>query len=151
MDGIMANFSKIIRGELFFITGFISVILLNMILPSVIDVGETIMPNTDIAEITWFFMLILFIALVVIMPCVLIIQGLQEPTDQNRFVSIFIAIVMFLIHILLTVKGWYAIETFTTMATDGFTLALFWVGFAIVWILTTLVTPLYIIIKEAQV
>jgi len=147
----MVNFGKIIRGELFFITGFISVILLNMILPSVIDVGESIMPNTDIAEITWFFMILLFLALVVVMPCVYIIQGLQEPNDQNRFVSIFIAILMFLVHILLTVKGWYAVETFTTMATDGFTLALFWIGFAIVWILSTIITPIYIIVKEAQV
>jgi hypothetical protein len=147
----MVDYKTILKGEMFFFIGFILILIINSLLPPLIEAGESIgTVGSDIEQIIWFGGIILYVLAGVIMPLGYMYKGLTTDTGGNPFQNITIALVMFLFNLLLTIKAWYMVTALASLSSDGFITAIFWIGFTLTWLVCVIVTPAYVIIKNTQ-
>lgn len=126
--------------------------------PPLIDVGEGIfttfsITDTSIQGIAWLLIIILYIFLALIIPINLIYEGITSPNpkDVSPFMMSILSISMFVIGILLTIKGWYIIEAFTGyLDGDVLLLSIFWTGLIASWILNVIIAPITTLIQTQQ-
>jgi len=138
---------QIIKGEALFFGSFIIMVLVTMIIDPILDVGNLIFPDSDLTGIIWFFLLILFVIMVVIVPIVYMIKGMQNLDPADKMKNLFVAVFLGLTNILLTIYGWHIVTGVMSIAPDTFFVALFWIGFTFVWLTATIIAPTYIIMR----
>lgn len=126
--------------------------ILSYIIPILLNVINL---DTTIESIIWLGILLIYVLATLIVPIALIVNTLQEPEEGNAIINISITICMFIINILLTIKAWYMINTITTLigtlnngTGDTFVLSLFWISFLASWLLSVIITPIYVITKN---
>ena len=56
----------------------------------------------------------------------------------------------FVFTLLLTIKGWYMVLVFKNLITVTYLSVIFYVGFAIVWLMMQAVIPYFLIIKNSN-
>lgn len=145
----MVNLKKILQGFGLFLAGYIIIYLMELAVPPIITALETIFTNTDLNGIIWFGIIILWTTISVIAPSFLVITGLKENNQEKNPLLIIAVILGALFGLLLTIYGWYIIETLSNL-TIGFTNILFWMGLITIWIELIIVTPTYIIIQNTK-
>jgi len=153
----MVDYSKIFKGEIFFFIGFIIIVILNMVIGG--STGEgliSILNDTTsgyelsiIGQVIWFGLIIIYLLIGVVMPIIYIYQGITTDTGGDHVVNILVAILMFIFNMVITFKGWFMIVGISSITSDSFLLAVFWIGFALVWSMITIISPIYIIIQNA--
>lgn len=153
----MVNFLKVWKGGSFWLLGIlITVMTITYIVPDMVTAGQTLTEipsgmHTEIEGIIWLMVLIITTIISIIIPNAIIYPALQEPNiSDNKLVIITVAVVMFLLSMILTIKGWYIIEAVYTIITNDFIKALFFLGILEVWSLIVIVSPLYSINQAKQ-
>ena len=86
----MVDYIKIIKGEIFFFIGFIMMIVLDLIMPILIDVMNSIYPSDEITNIIWFGTMLIYILAGLILPLYYIYEGIITETSTNKFTNMLI-------------------------------------------------------------
>lgn len=147
----MVNTKKIIKGTVSFLIGFLIMYIMNEIIAPMLESLEGIFSsNTDLQGIIWFFTILLWITISVIIPSFLIITGLKEEKESTQGGEITLGIIIFITSIILTIKGWFWITTFASLAGTGLIAVIFWTGLILIWSEVTIITPIYLIIKNTR-
>lgn len=148
----MSDITKIGKGIAVFILGYLAIVLVNSMLPTIISAGEEILPDTEISLIAWFMLItIIFIALLFI-PSYQNYDALTGEDDNiPKLIKIPIAIILFLITIALTIKGWWFITALSDQtSTEPIINYVFWIGLLIMWIQYALLIPSFLIIEATK-
>lgn len=137
---------NIIKSTIFFIIGYISIIVMNALLPPIFTAVNIIFPNTEIEGIMWFGTIIIWIIMTIIYPTYLLTQ--IEVNPEHKALNTTVAIGLSIFSILLLTKIWYWIPILADLTTDGFVKAIFYAGITIQILMTTIIAPIMIILAN---
>lgn len=148
----MSDITKIGKGISIFILGYLGIILINSMLPTIIEVGEAFLPDTDISIIGWFMLITMIFILILFIPSYMNYDALTGEDDQiPRFLKIICAVILFLITIALTIKGWWFVTALSEQTTtEPIINYVFWIGLLIMWIQYALLIPSFLIIEATK-
>lgn len=144
----MTNLTKIGKGAFSFFIGYIFIIVMNYLFPPLIETLQTIYPSAEFEQIGILGLMVVYVILCIITPQYYILTGLREQsTTQQGAITIFLAILIFFFGIILTYKAYYMIPILASLADNGITQAIFWIGTIGVWTEIILITPAYMILE----
>lgn len=147
----MSNLKRIGQGVGTFFMGYFLIVITYSIIPTLITIGESVFPEgTDLSGIIWLLTIIIWILMIAVMPVYLQISGIQEETGRDPKWEVIAGILIFIISILLTYKGWYLVTAMASMAEHTLILVLFYTGLILTWFMTTIITPVALIVKGTK-
>lgn len=165
----MVNLKLMVKGMISFPVGVLYMLVLTYVIIPIIDVGNSILTTTNEVEaIAWLLALVFYLFVVIILPSNWLYLGITEQgtyqdnkggiLPDNKFMLTIIALMLFLIGMLMTVKGWYMITAMHNSILDaGFgdtttvvISAFYWVGLILSWLLTVVIAPVAIITTAYQ-
>lgn len=127
---------------------YIMVIIINWILPPIIDGMEAITDVPVFGGLIWFCVAILWLVAMIAVPTMYVYQGLTDyQQNPNKVAEIVAALLIFAFGVLLTVKGWYWIPIFDSLTDELFIRVLFYTGIILTWTELVVFTPVYLIIR----
>lgn len=143
------GFGNILKGIGIFFASILLIYLSAQLIPSLYEpLHETAgFDDTNMYEGIWTFLIIIWFALGVVVPSAFIITGIRELSDIQAMMKILAGAVIFILMILLTIRGAYIIEFLGTLQTSDLSIAIYWIGLLIIWIEITLILPGYLIIS----
>lgn len=147
----MTNLKKIGSGFIFFIVGYFLVVILNYIIPYIVDFGEELYPETDFGGVIWMVVIGIWAIMTIFVPGFLILSGITEQdTEDSPMRDIITAVVLFIAGLLITIKANFIFTALASMADNGLIKALFWIGLIVSWGGIVLITPGYLVINAAK-
>lgn len=154
----MADVRRIIKGQAFFFIGFFYILIVSYMMPPIIEVGEWMFSTFGVSDTTtqgiaWLFVIVFYLFMALIIPGNMIYEGISAPNPKevSPFMLSILAIAMFIIGLIFTVKAWYIVTALAdALNGDVLLLALYWSGLLLSWILTMIIAPVTIILQAQQ-
>lgn len=148
----MVNIKKTLMGTgLFFIAYFASIIL-QYIIPPLINTLET-EHGTTLAGLSWFMTIIVLILMYLVVPLGVMIWGITEPSqNDNPIFGYATAILYAMFSIAIIFFTWYMVTPMTNAILSDYTIitALFYIGLLGTWLMNTILVPTYMIIETKR-
>ena len=134
---------EIIKASIFFFIGYISIIVMNYIIPPVLTAVNLFYSNGELQGIVWFGAVIIWVLLGLVYP--LYIISTMEIDPNQRVLNTMMAVLICIMSLAIIIKFWYWIPALADLTTDGFIKALFWTSVIAQIITTTTIVPILII------
>lgn len=142
----MVSIAGVIKTQIAFFIGFIIVYIMQFLLPILEDL-MTDFGFTTLNGVYWFFGILIYVLGLIVIPVVLMIKALGEEDDIDRSVIVIMGILMFILNLYLTYRGYFVVQAMAGMMEGTFVLAVFWIGALMSWVLSTIVAPFYMVTK----
>lgn len=148
----MVDYKQIVKGQLFFFAGILYMLVISYIAPTLIEIGQSLFDNDDVTGISWLIIIFAYVIITIGLPAHFTWKGLTDNKEGTSPVLQSIgAIAMFILGILLTIKGWYIVTTIASaLSNDLLALIIFWTGLLISWLLNIIVTPIVVLVRAQQ-
>lgn len=149
----MSNLKLVLTGTILFPIGYALSTLLSYIIPELLDLF-TESWATDIVQIGWLMLFIVWALSLIVMPIGVKILGLTMEEDKpsekiQQIFGIAFGFLYAIIALLIVYFTWDWTTTMTEVINYDLLLAMFWIGYIIIFILDVIVVP-YTYISEAR-
>lgn len=143
----MVDLTRVAKGLVYYMLGTLASIVIYWIIPIVMSAftsndwqwtGET----TTLYLIIWFAMILAWVALMIILPAATIIQAIQQSEENINILNKFIAIMLMITGILITIIGWYWIPALTNAMPNALMRYIFYTGLLVNWGGGIIIAPL---------
>lgn len=116
-----------------------------------IETGNTIFPSTEIENIAWIMVFIVWFLATLVYPNYLIWTGLTElGTQVNGFMSGLLGSLIFILNLLFTIKAWFWVDILYNLTSTALIQAIFIIGLIIMWIEMQVIIPAYLILNATK-
>lgn len=146
----MVNIKKTVIGTGTFLLGYFVCLILQHVIPALMDVVEASLGNT-VSGIMWFGTIIIWVLAMVVIPIGYIIWGILEETEMKNPVFGFATSALYFVFALaFTYFTWYMITPLQSMFSYPLLIGLFWTGLISLWVLNVIAVPTYLIIETKR-